>query len=69
MIGVAQAYNCRPSELMDIPDAYTAYCLDEACAVITQRIRDGEEPKDEVFVEKTHYTSPSQLYKKYDGGL
>lgn len=61
MIGVAQAYQCRPSELMGIPDAYTAYCLDEACATIVQRIKDGEEP-----VEKTHYTSPSQLYKQFD---
>lgn len=58
---MAQAYKIRPSELMAIPDEYTAYCFDEACAVILQKLKDGEEP-----IEKTHYTSPSQLYKKYE---
>lgn len=52
----------RPSEMLGIPDSYTAYCLDEACAVIAQRIKDGDEP-----IEKTHYTSPSQLFRKYGG--
>ena len=60
VIGVAANYKLRPSQLLDIPDAYTAYCFDEACAVIKQRIKDGEEP-----VEKTTYTRPSELYKKF----
>ena len=47
--------------MMGIEDPYTAYCLDEACAIIAQRIKDGEEP-----VEKTHYNTPSQLFAKYD---
>jgi hypothetical protein len=62
VIGVAKSYEMRPSELLGIPDAYTAYCFDEACAVIAQKVKDGEEP-----IEKTHYTSPSQLFRKYGG--
>ena len=60
VIGVAQTYKIRPSEVMGIIDPYTAYCLDEACATIILRLKDGEE-----IVEKTHYSSPSQLFKKY----
>ena len=60
IIGVAKSYNVRPSQMMGISDTYTAYCFDEACAVIAQKIKDGEEP-----VEKTHYSTPSQLYSKY----
>lgn len=46
---------------MDISDEYTAFCFDEACAIITQRLKDGEE-----IIEKTHYSRPSELYKKYE---
>ena len=33
---------CRPSELLDISDPYTAFCLDEACALIANKIIEGE---------------------------
>ena len=54
---MAATYNVRPSSLLDIGDPYTAYCFDEACAVITARMRDGEEPKFRV-----KYTSLKDLY-------
>ena len=60
LIGVATTYKRRPSEMLGIEDAYTAYCLDEACAFIVQKLKDGEE-----IIEKTHYSSFSQLYKNY----
>ena len=41
---MSKLYDVRPSVLLDIPDAYTSYCFDEACAYITSRIKDGEEP-------------------------
>ena len=50
----------RPSELLDIEDAYTAYCLDEACAFILYRIKKGESPK---FHKEYH--SFKDLYKQY----
>ena len=64
---MSKLYDVRPSVLLDIPDAYTSYCFDEACAYITSRIKDGEEPdfsvKDKGSLEKKHYKSPSEMYK------
>lgn len=60
LLGVAQRYSKRPSELLDIGDPYTAYCFDEACAYIMNRIDAG----DEVVFEKK-YKSFSDLYADY----
>ena len=59
----------RPSELMDIEDAYLAFCFDEACAFIISKMMNGEEPivkVNPVSWEK-EYKKPSDLYKKYEG--
>ena len=60
----------KPSDLMGIDDAYTAFCFDEACAVIIKRIQDGEEPKftkgKRVDGYNKQYSRPSDLYKKYN---
>ena len=66
VIGVAAFYKQRPSAMMGIEDSYTAYCFDEACAFIQQKLKDGEkivQKKEEIH---THYSTPSQLYQKYD---
>lgn len=47
--------------MIAISDDYTAYCFDEACAFISQQLKDGKE-----IVERTHYNKPSDLYKKYE---
>lgn len=60
MLGLATKYKCRPSTLFDIADPYTAYCFDEACAFIIQKIEDGEEPH---FKQK--FTSFTEMYKHY----
>lgn len=59
--------HCRPSELLEIDDAYTAFCFDEACAYILSKLKDGEEPiiKEEETSQKT-YAKPSDFYKKFD---
>ena len=63
---MSKLYDVRPSVLLDIPDAYTSYCFDEACAYITSRIKDGEEPDFSVAennnIEKPHYNSLSDMY-------
>ena len=63
---MSKLYDVRPSVLLDIPDAYTSYCFDEACAYITSRIKDGEEPDFSVVennnIEKSHYNSLSDMY-------
>lgn len=41
-------------------DEYTAYCFDEACAYIMNRVDSGEE-----ICIRTRYTSFSDLYSQY----
>ena len=59
----------RPSEIMGIEDAYTAFCFDEACSEIIKRIKDGEQPVLSKGFTKEYgvkeYSRPSDLYNKY----
>lgn len=64
---MSKLYDVRPSVLLNIPDAYTSYCFDMACAYITSRIKDGEEPDFSVSenttnIEKPHYNSLRDMY-------
>lgn len=60
---MSQRYSVRPSELIGELDLYTAYCLDEACAIIMLKLDNEEE-----IVFKPHYSSFTELYKKYEKG-
>ena len=57
IIALAKKYSKLPSELIHVCDEYTAFCFDEACAIIANRIESGEEPQ---FVVK--YRSFTELY-------
>lgn len=57
---MGHVYRKRPSELLAIDDPYTAYCLDEACALIVQHMQNGDEPK---FHREC--SSFAELYKQY----
>jgi hypothetical protein len=48
-------------------DEYTAFCFDEACAFILQKLKDGEKPifKEEQNKTEKIYKRPSDLYKKF----
>lgn len=59
--------HCRPSDMLDITDKYTAYCFDEAVAFIIKKLKDGEKPKfksDSKIIVK-EYSKPSDLYKQF----
>ena len=58
--------HCRPSDLLEIPDAYTAFCFDEACALIISRLKNGEVPIVKEEKEEIVYKKPSDFYKKFD---
>lgn len=45
---------------MRVQDEYVGYCLDEACALIINKIANGEQP---VFY--VHYSKASDLYAQY----
>lgn len=57
--------NCRPSEMLGIVDSYTAFCFDEACALIITKLEQGEQP----IFKQTHttatYSRPSEVYSKF----
>lgn len=61
---------CRPSEIMGIEDPYTAFCFDEACSYIVQKITDGEEPIIKEHEKKSNNQSkhlkPSEIFSKYN---
>lgn len=61
LLGVAQRYKVRPSQLLGDLDEYTSYCFDEACVLIMSHLDNREEPK---FV--THVKTLSSLYAKYE---
>ena len=60
----------RPSELLEIEDAYTAFCFDEACAYIISELQDKKEPIIQKGKDKNNntkrYSKPSDIYKKYE---
>ena len=63
ILNMSQRYRKAPSEILRVEDSYAAYCLDEACAYIMQKVADGEE-----IVFKKHYSRPSELYAEYERG-
>lgn len=58
---MSEFYGQRPSVLLDIEEPYTAYCLDEACAFISNKLKAGEKP-----TFKVKYKSFTDMYKKYN---
>lgn len=66
---MSRLYNCLPSEIICIDDEYTAYCFNEACALILIRLQKGEKPRfqKERFKGRkdTHFTNFSDMYKYY----
>lgn len=66
---MAKQFDCRPSELIEIEDNYTAFCFDEACVLIQSKLEDKQKPhfkKQDEENKKTieHYNSFADMYKK-----
>ena len=63
VLAMSQRYRLRPSTLLEIDCAYTAYCFDEACTYIMSKMDNKETPSF-----KVKYESFSALYKTYKKG-
>lgn len=63
---MSQRFNKLPSEVIHITDDYEAFCFDEACAVIMNKIDKGEEPVFEEDKKPEHYTNFTKLYEQYN---
>lgn len=64
VIDMAKQFDKLPSEIVGIDseeDSYTAWCLNEACSMILDRLEQGEEPHF-----KKEYRSFSDLYKQFE---
>ena len=75
LLQMSRLQDSRPGKIRGIDDEYTAYCLDEACALIISKIDNDEEPKfdkkekkkESKKVEKKRTRMlPSEIYKKYE---
>ena len=61
VLNMSHRYNKLPSEILHIDnDDYTAFCFDEACDYIMNRIEDGDKP-----IWTQHYGSFTELYEQY----
>ncbi|MBC5786922.1 MULTISPECIES: hypothetical protein [Clostridiaceae] len=45
VIAIANHSHTSPSQVMGIDDPYTAYCFDETCLYISQRMERGDRPR------------------------
>lgn len=64
---IARQYNCLPSSVVGIEDNYTAFCFNEACSYIRQRMDNGDEPIYQIDEEqnKMNYSCASEFFKQY----
>lgn len=71
IITQSKLYRCRPSDIIDVDDAYTAFCFNEACAAIIVHLQNGDKPhyvKSESSEEKPKtYTKFSDYVKDIEG--
>lgn len=64
VLGMANAYGCRPSTLLGLESEYDAYCFDEACAYIKMKLQNGEKPQFvDNKIKNRHFRSASEMYK------
>lgn len=48
VINQSQRYKLRPSEILNIDDDYTAFCLDEACMFIISMLEETDKDDKQV---------------------
>lgn len=60
--------SCPISDMIGIEDDYTAFCFNEACALIIAKLKDGEEPviRDGAGSRNHEYANPSSVYSKFN---
>lgn len=65
---MSKLYNCLPSVLMNIEDSYTAFCFNEACALIRLKIDSGETPVYQEMnkTKQNNYSNFEDFYKQYE---
>lgn len=54
LVVAAKTFGCRPSDMVDGLDGYTAYCLDESAVLYLSYLKDGKKPIKE-FEDATEF--------------
>lgn len=63
VLTAAKRLRCRPSELLDIADSYTAWCFDEAVLYILSKIEGcGEIP--DLWLEQDNKTAVASMLQR-----
>ena len=68
IINVANAYNCKPSDILHIQDDYVAFCFNEVVNYITTRLKKGddihfeEDKETDDVMDVPHVSSLSDFY-------
>lgn len=58
---MAKLYNSLPSDIIGVEDNYTAFCFNEACAYITNRLQQG----DKIIYEEEKKEKVNKKYKSF----
>lgn len=62
MIAISQQSHQRPSSIIGLDDDYEAFCLDEACTYIVNKLQDENAPKPRfIDDEQTNKTNNNDV--------
>lgn len=71
LLNLARIQKCNVSDILGVNDTYVAFCVDEACSYIYNRLQKGDtvkaweqEEKLEHTIEIRHVDSISDFYKQ-----
>lgn len=60
---MSKRYNKSPSDILNIKNSYTAYCIDEASLILLNALENGE--KLNYKSEIKHYSNFSDFYNNF----
>lgn len=66
VLAQSQRFGMLPSQIMRIDDEYTAYCFDEACALIMSKLDNKEEIRFEGENAGKSFSNFSDFYSQYE---
>jgi hypothetical protein len=66
VLAISKKFNKSPSEILNIQNSYTAYCLDEASLVLINALENGKELNYQQKNEHKHYSSFADFYSQFN---
>lgn len=66
VLALSKKFNKAPSDILNIKNSYTAYCLDEASLIILNAVENNEKIYYSQKVEQKHYSSFTSFYNQFN---